>query len=285
MTVLPNQMIMLIKPQERFKDYVFQTLTQLPTEILVKILKEIPLHDKIKLATVSQKMFILMYQEKSFKFCDLSDFCWVDDDVIHFIDQMCPRIKHLNCQGDTIDLMPNQIFDDIVSPFRFLSSLRLSSCSIIDSLEFLTMAPLTLKAVELDALYLVPAAHFVKYVLYLSKQLTTLYVTRNPQLTKYDLVPMLQKFSQLEILNITDSEYITPGTCEAITRYCYNLEKFFFSLNFRMRDTHAWIGLLGIDLVHIEFSPTVNSQLQTYYMLEKVYERYDRWLTSDEDSD
>ena len=223
-----------------------------------------------------------MYQEKSFKVFDLSHFCWVEDEVIQFIDKMAPTIKHVNLQGSIIDLWPDQIIDDIITLFRFMKSLRLSSCPIVDSLEFLSIAPLTLRDVELDALYLVPSDHFAKYVPYLSSHVTTLYVTRNPQLTKYDLVPMLQKFGQLEVLNITDSDYITPGTCTTVACYCYNLEKFFFSIDFRTHDTKAWVELLGMDLEHVEFSPTVNSQLETYYMLEKIYDCEGRVFDSDD---
>ena len=83
---------------------------------------------------------------------------------------------------------------------------------------------------------------------------------------------------------LTDSEYLTPGTCETIARYCYNLEKFFFSLNFHTHDTKAWVNLLGINLQHIEFSPTVQGQLATYLMLDIANERYE-FLSDSDDED
>ena len=212
----------------------------------------------------------IMYREKSLKNFDLSPFCIIDDDLISMIDQMCPTIKSVKLQGNNLDLWINQSIDDIILPFRFMTSLHLSRCPAVDSLQFLWQAPITLKELELDFLF-VPADDFVKYVPVLSNQLTSLTMTSNPQLTKYDLVNILQCFWKLEKLNIVDSEYLMPGTCQTIARYCYNLEKFYFSLDFHLSDMRAWIGLLGIDLQHLEFTQVVKQNLDSYLEIEDYY--------------
>ena len=74
------------------------------------------------------------------------------------------------------------------------------------------------------------------------------------------------------MLNIVDSEYLTPGTVDTISRYCYNLEEFYFSMYFRVRDLKAWIDLLGRDLQHVVFTEDVNRNLETYYKIEGYYE-------------
>ena len=181
----------------------------------------------------------LMLQHKCFKYFDLSDFCRVDEDLLQFIDKMCPTIKHLNLQGSFLDLWIGQSIGDVITPFRFLSSLRLSACSIVTTLDFLWFVSLTLKDLRLDFLHMCPADDFVKYVPVLSNQLTTLYVTRNYQMTKFDLVPMLQRFWKLEELNISHTDYITPGTCATVARYCYNLQKFYFTTSFKILDCKA----------------------------------------------
>ena len=240
----------------------------------MKILKEVPFLERIHLAMISMEMRRLMYQEKSLKDFDLSPFCIIEDDFISMIDQMCPTIKHVKLQGNNLDLWINQTIGDIILPFRFLHSLTLSRCPAVDTLKFLWQAPITLKQLVLDFLF-VPADEFVRHVPVLSNQLTALSMTSNPQLTKFDLVGILQCFWKLEELNIVDSEYLTPGTCDTISRYCYNLEKFYFSLDFRLSDMRAWIGLLGIDLVHIEFTEVVKSNLKSYMEIEEYYQRQD----------
>ena len=227
----------------------------------------------------------LMFKQKYFKYFDLSDFCFIDEEFVEFIDCMSPTIRHLNLQGSMLELWVNQSISDVISPFRFLSSLRLSTVSCVTTLDFLWFAPITLKDLRLDFLHMCPAQDFVQYVPILSNQLTTLYVTHNYHLTKYDIVPMLQRFNKLEVLYISDSDYITPGTCETIARYCYNLDKFYFTMNFRMRDCKAWIELLGMDLEHLEFSADVNSHLETYYYVENVYECHGWDFDSEEETD
>ena len=213
-----------------------------------------------------------MFQEKMLKNFDLSHLYIIDDDVITLIDKMCPTIKSLTLKGNNLDLWFNQSISDVIIPFRFLTKLNLSRCCAVDTLSFLWQAPITLKELHLDFLSVVPADDFVQFIPVLSNQLTHLSMTHNIQLTKYDLVNILQRFWKLSYLNIVCTEYLTPGTCDTITRYCYNLEQFYFSLDFRIRDMKAWIALLGIELQHVEFTEEVNEKLQSYYEIENYYE-------------
>ena len=173
----------------------------------------------------------VLYQEKTFKNFDLSDMFLVDDDFISMIDQMCPTIKCLTLRGDNLETWAFQCFADIILPFRFLHELHLTRAPVVESFKFLWQSPITLTVLTLDSLY-VSADQFVQFVPVLSNQLTSLSMASNPQLTKYDLVQILQKFWKLDTLNIVDSEYLTPGTCETIARYCYNLEKFLLHAQF-----------------------------------------------------
>ena len=222
----------------------------------------------------SDKLRKLMIAEKSLEQFDLSNFTWFEHKNENFIDSMGPAICYVKWQGNCLDLDIRQSVDDVILPFRFLKSLELSRVNDVDNLQFIWCLPITLQNLKLDNLQYVPAADFVKHVPALSNQLCSLAVTNNIQLAKYDLVPMVQRFSKLDVLDISKSDYITPGTCDAICRYCYNLQKFLFSLDFRVSDCRAWVGLLGLDYQHIEFSDEVNTTLETYYMIERESEEY-----------
>ena len=132
---------------------------------------------------------------------------------------------------------------------------------------------------------MVPADEIVRFLPYLSDQLDILHITGMIQLTKYDLVAVLQHFHKLHTLDICDTEYITPGTCVTIARYCINLLEFYFTMEFKMRDCRAWIGLLGLDLQHIVFTELVNECLEKYYLMERdmdengntIYEDSEDW--------
>ena len=174
-----------------------------------------------------------MYKEKGLKFFDLSNYTVLDEDFLSFIDEMCPTIKHRKLEGTFLDLFFFQKFEDIVCPFRFLTSLRLSKCSIVDDMQFLIYLPFTLKSLDFVRLLNVPTDEFVRRLPILSDQLDILWLTGWVQLTKYDLVAILQCFHKLHTLNICDSEYITPGTCATIGWYCFNLLEFYFTINFQ----------------------------------------------------
>ena len=241
-------------------------------ELQSKVLKDVPFLEKVHFALISMQITALLYREKAFKHFNLSPFCIIEDDFITMLDQMSPTIKLVTLKGDNLDLWINQTIGDIITPFRFMTTLRLSRCPAVDTLQFLWQVPLTLKELELDFLS-VPTHDFVQYVPVLSNQLT-----------KYDLVNILQGFWKLDELNIVDSEFLTPSICETIYRYCYNLQKFYFSMNFRMSDMRAWIGLLGMDMEHVEFTEVENGQLETYLEIEAYYERQDdgyKFLDSD----
>ena len=156
------------------------------------------------------------------KFFDLSDYTLLDEDFLAFIDEMCPTIKHLKIEGTMLDFFFGQKFEDVVCPFRFLTSLRLSKCCIVDDMQFVTYMPFTLKSLDLDRLFNVPADKIVKKIPILSDQLEILKLTGLVQLTKYDLVATLQHFHKLHTLDICNTEYITSGTCDTIARYCVN---------------------------------------------------------------
>ena len=246
-------------------------------ELQVKVLQEVSFKDKLSLAIAAPAMCVVMYKERTLQNFDMSPLYHVDDDLINLINQMCPTIQSFNLQGNNLDLSLNQRFSDILLPFKFITSLRLSQCAAVDTLEFLLQAPHTLKILELDSLF-IPACEFTKFLPALSNQLVHLSITRNPQLKKYDLVNILQWFWKLTELNIVRTDYLTPGTCATISQFCYNLETFFFSQTFQMTDRKAWIDVLGQDLQHIAITDECNKCLQRYREIEQYYangENYD----------
>ena len=194
----------------------------MPPELLIKVLREVPFLSQVKFALAYPGIRPCLYKDKSFQNFDLSEFCVIDEDMIALIDQMCPTIKSVTLHGNFLDKWYDQSISDILLPFRFITSLLLSRSPAAESLQFLWQAPIMLKVLELDSLS-VPADDFVKYVPVLCNQLTSLAMPNNPQLTKYDLVQILQKFWKLDTLNIVNSEFLTPGTCATISHYCYTL--------------------------------------------------------------
>ena len=135
----------------------------------------------------------------------------------------------------------------------------------------------------MHGLYLVPAHEFVKCIPLLKNMLDALSITDTVQLTKYDLITVLQGFWKLHYLDVRKTEYLTPGTCSMITTYCRNLETFYFTLDFKVQDCRAWTGLLGMDLEHIEFNAEIYEHLETYYKMEC---QLDEWgYTSWDDSE
>ena len=216
----------------------------LPTEMLLKILIDVPFQERVTLAMISKRFRKIVYKQQGLENFDLSNFTLLDEDFLSLVDYMCPTIKHLKLEGTMLNLYFGQLFDDVISPFRFLTSLRLSKCTIVSDLQFVMYLSFMLKTLDLDRLFLVPADDFVRFVPILSNQLNTLRITGMVQLTKYDLVATLQRFHKLECLDICHTEYITSGTCVTIARYCYNLLEFYFTMEFKMRDCRAWTGLL-----------------------------------------
>ena len=213
----------------------------------------------------------LMNQEGMLKKFDLSSLFFVDDDLIEMIGKVCSGIHSLHLQGNHLSLFFGQQISDIIMPFKFITSLSLSKCCEVYTLEFLRQAPSTLNKLELDCLF-ISAQEFVQFVPAVSNQLTNLSITNNAQLSKYDLVNILQWFSKLRELNIVNTKHLTPGTCATIAQYCSNLEVFFFSLNFQLRDFRIWIDLLDGDLSHIEFSAECKRNLQSYYEIAQYYQ-------------
>ena len=237
-------------------------------ELQIKILENVPFTTKVNLALASKKLRSLMVKEKFFTLFDFSRITWVEEDLLDLIRDICTSVREFKLVGDYLELSFGQTFSDIIMPFRFLTAISLQRCPSVLSLDFLSLAPLTLHKLELNFVHMLPASEFVCYVPVVANQLTCLIMRNNLQLTKYDLVNIVKRFAKLECLDICDSDYITPGTTDTISRYCYNLEKFYFTMDFQVRDTLAWIDLLARELEHVEFTDRVNAQLQNYFQLE-----------------
>ena len=240
---------------------------------------------RVDLALISKRFRQILYKEKGLEYFDLSNNTLIEEELLSLIDEMCPTMKHLKIEGNMLALYFGQHFEDIICPFRFLTSLRLSKSCIVDDMQFVLYLPFTLKSLDLDRLFQVPSDDIVRFLPYLSDQLDILCLTGMVQLTKYDLVAVLQHFHKLHTLDICDTDYITPGTCATIARYCFNLLEFYFTMEFRMRDCCAWIGLLGLDLQHVVFTELVNDHLKAYYRMEHdmdengnaIYEDSEDW--------
>ena len=236
------------------------------------IIKPLPFKTKLNLAMASAQLRKLMVAEKYFTDFDLSFFVDIDEDVLRLATKIAPGVKVLKIAGPLFDVQIGQTLDDVLMPFRFLHTLKLSHTHTVLNLDFLSLAPCTLRHLQLDFLHMLPAIEFVRYVPAVASHLTVLEMRKNVQLTKYDLVNILQWFKALEVLDICATEYLTPGTCQTIARYCNNLEKFFFSLDYRPSDCKAWIALLGMDIEHMEFTPEVYKSLNIFYMIEPAIE-------------
>ena len=63
-----------------------------------------------------------------------------------------------------------------------------------------------------------------------------------------------------------------PGTAYTISLYFYNLERFFFAMDFQVCYTKAWKDLLGCNLEHVEFTDKVNESLQLYFLIRQGME-------------
>ena len=96
-----------------------------------------------------------------------------------------------------------------------IKSLSLSQTLVFQDLNWLVYLPSTVSILQLDSLTM-PAMQFIRNIPPLSGQIVKLALTGNPQLTKYDLVNILQHFYQLEGLDIRHSEYLTAGTVGTI---------------------------------------------------------------------
>ena len=237
-------------------------------ELQIQILQKVPFTTKLNLALASRKLRSLMVKEKFFTQFDFSKITWVEDDLLHLIHDICTSVREFKLVGDYLQLSFRQTFSDIITPFRFVTVISLQRCPSVLSLDFLSLALLTLRKLELNFVHMLPASEFLQYVPVVANQLMCLIMQNNPQLTKYDLVNIVKRFVKLECLDICDSDYITPGTADTISCYCYNLEKFYFTMDFQVCDTSAWIDLLAHELEHVEFTEKVNAQLQNYFELE-----------------
>ena len=205
---------------------------RLPVELQIKILQQVPFTTKINSALASRKLRSLMVKEQFFRHFDFPNIRWVEDDLPDFIHEICTSVREFKLVGDYLELSFGQTFSDIMMPFRFVTVISLQRCPSVLSLDLLSLAPLTLCKLELNYMYMLPASEFVRYIPVVSNQLTSLIMENNPQLTKYDLVNIVQRFTKLECPDIRDRDYITPGTADTISRYCYNSEHFYFTMDF-----------------------------------------------------
>ena len=139
--------------------------------------------------------------------------------------------------------------------FQNLTKLVVSMASTPASLNFLADLPMTVNDLTLDRL-LHPISDFKFFLPELSQQLNNLGLTRMFHFTKYDLVEILQGFSRLDFLDLTETERLTRGTVATILTSCYNLQEFQFSHDMS-RDEIRWLELVYLDYQHVTFPDRV----------------------------
>ena len=154
---------------------------------------------------------------------------------------------------------------------RCFSNLRkvvISMASTPTSLSYLANLPPTVDDLTLDRL-LHPVSDFKLYMPDLAGQLQYLSMTRMFHFTKYDLLDILQSFSRLTFLDLTETERLTRGTVASILRECYNLQEFYFSHDMSSREAIAWLELVYLDYQYVTFPDIV------YTMCDGFREIYD----------
>ena len=150
-------------------------------------------------------------------------------------------------------------FVDVLSPMCNLHTFALSRSSVPTTLRFLTLLPPTLRVLQLDCL-LFPAKEFIEFLPPLGSRLDKLALTSNDQLTKYDLVTILQHFGNLDTLDIRLTDFVCPGTVETILTYCPKL-LVFFSCDFRVRDARQWVEIADLNFRHVTYDDQFYKEL------------------------
>ena len=132
----------------------------------------------------------------------------------------------------------------ITASFTHLNKVVVSMASTPTSLNFLGDLPPTVTDLTLDRL-LHPISEFKLYLPGLASQLDNLGLTRMFHFTKFDLIDILQSFSRLYFLDLTETERLTRGTVETILSQCYNLQEFQFSHDYVQQRCH-WLVRNGL---------------------------------------
>ena len=197
----------------------------------------------------------------SFKEFNASEFKELSQDDMAVIRTYGSKIKTFALKGDDMWLwVVRRSFWDVLAPMVNLHTLALSRTTCPATLRFLTLLPQTLRVLQLDCL-LYPAQEFIQFLPPLGPRLDKLALTGQDQLTRFDLVTILQHFSNLDTLDIRVSDYIRPGTAEAILNYCPKLLLFLFTTDFRVRDARAWVEVADLNFRHVTYDEQFYKEL------------------------
>ena len=186
----------------------------------------------------------------------------------------CSYIKCFALKGDDMWLWAVcKSFVDVIALMVNLHTLALSRTTVPATLCFLTILPQTLRVLQLDCL-LFPAKEFIDYLPPLGARLDKLSLRGNDQLTKYDLVTILQHFSNLDTLDIFNSDFVHPGTVEAILNYCPKLLVFLFSTDFRVRDARLWVQIADLNFQHVMYDDQFYEELNVHRQTLEYSDEY-----------
>ena len=218
------------------------------------------------LAKVMKSMQICLPLAKKFIKFDASDMYSIEDEDFELIETSGHAIDTFILQGnDTWLLTIGKNFNDFLRPMINLTTLVHSATAVPIDLSFLDEMPKSLVRLQLDMLNF-EAREFVTFLRPLTGQLDELAITSNSQLTCYDLVNILKWFWKLDKLDLRCTEYMRPGTVGTIFRYCYNLQVFFFSTNFKLSNSKAWVDLVECDYEYITFHDDFYKEVQAHKM-------------------
>ena len=245
-----------------FKHFSLQIFGCLPIEIRAQILNHLTsTRDLLNVAQTSYQMFQALHLSDSLKFFNASEFEELSAKEMAIIRLNGQHVTEFMLKGDDMWFWAvTNSFADVIAPFVNLTTFALSRSTVPVSLRFLRILPNTLRVLQLDCL-LFPAQEFITYMPPLGQHVTTLALTGNDQLTRYDLVNILQHYQQLEALDIRISDFIRSGTAESILRYCPLLHIFLFTTEFRVSEARAWVQLADENFGHVIYDKAFYEEL------------------------
>ena len=237
-------------------------MLHLPEDVLIQILRYLDVRDLLDFAETIPKLAHLLWHPHLWGEVNLDRVFVIHDKLLELLRKNSLQVKSIAANSSTFFHTNKKEFSQVLTLMSNVTFLDLTSCNIMEEMDFLLHMP-KLKHAVLDCLSILTTQSLIEY-LPKCTSIETLSLKGIRFLTMGEITEICSQLVNLKCLDTQGSCDYIPDCVTQILTACPNLHTFLFNSIHFSRLYRAWVDLVNVQFPHVTFHYTTYQQVKRF---------------------
>ena len=235
---------------------------------MIQILRYLDVRDLLDFAETIPKLAHLLWHPHLWDQVNLDRIFVIHDRLLKLLGKNCLQVKSIAANSSTFFHTNKEKFSQLLCKMSNVQYIDLTSCNIMEEMEFLLHMP-KLKHAVLDCLTILTTDSLLNYLPQCTS-IQTLSLKGIRFLTMGEVTEICSQLVNLRYLDTQGSSDFIPECVSEIIASCPNMHTFLFNSFYYSRLYRAWIHLVNVEFPYVTFHYTTYQQVRRF---ERIIQR------------